>query len=103
MSPTTPSNTGSLKIGRPRSRSKSPFRSFRWKRGSSSRAADSDDEAGKIKLIYLFKSIINKFRQPISTKLFLFICCFFFLKLYFNLDILSLLIWNYIFMLFLIA
>ncbi|KAG4068736.1 hypothetical protein HA402_002427 [Bradysia odoriphaga] len=47
MSPTTPSNTGSLKIGRPRSRSKSPFRSFRWKRGSTSRAADSDDEADR--------------------------------------------------------
>lgn len=62
MSPTTPSNTGSLKIGRPRSRSKSPFRSFRWKRGSSSRAADSDDEAGKIKLIYFsFKSILSNF------------------------------------------
>lgn len=44
--PITPSSGGSLKIGRPRSRSKSPFRSFRWKRGSSSRTADSDEEEG---------------------------------------------------------
>lgn len=60
MSPTTPSNTGSLKIGRPRSRSKSPFRSFRWKRGSSSRAADSDDEAGKDQ-VYVLLFFLNKF------------------------------------------
>lgn len=39
-----------------RSRSKSPFRSFRWKRGSS-RAVDSDDEGG----IYLFVLIIEFF------------------------------------------
>lgn len=53
QSPSTPSHPhggsgslgGSLKIGRPRSRSKSPFRSFRWKRGSSRAPnADSDDE-----------------------------------------------------------
>lgn len=65
MSPTTPSNTGSLKIGRPRSRSKSPFRSFRWKRGSSSRAADSDDEAGKIfiKFFFYFFNVLFKSRK----------------------------------------
>lgn len=67
MSPTTPSNTGSLKIGRPRSRSKSPFRSFRWKRGSSSRAADSDDEAGKITLIYFLLSLLS-IRQQNTNK-----------------------------------
>lgn len=40
---------GSLKIGRPRSRSKSPFRSFRWKRGASrvpNVAADYSDDYG---------------------------------------------------------
>ncbi|XP_037917699.1 spectrin beta chain isoform X4 [Hermetia illucens] len=42
-SPTTPTSGGTLRIGR-RSRSKSPFRSFRWKR-SSTRSGDSDDEA----------------------------------------------------------
>ncbi|XP_055703671.1 spectrin beta chain isoform X3 [Phlebotomus papatasi] len=40
--PLTPGSGGSLKIGR-RSRSKSPFRSFRWKRGSS-RTIDDDEE-----------------------------------------------------------
>lgn len=45
-SPRTPASGGSLKIGRrSHERSKSPFRSFRWKRGSS-KAADSDDEEG---------------------------------------------------------
>lgn len=39
---------GSLKIGRPRSRSKSPFRSFRWKRGASRvpNIADYSDDYG---------------------------------------------------------
>lgn len=47
LSATLPlSSGGSLRIGRgSRTRSKSPFRSFRWKRGSS-RAIDSDDEEG---------------------------------------------------------
>lgn len=45
-SPRTPTSGGSLKIGRrSHERSKSPFRSFRWKRGSS-KATDSDDEEG---------------------------------------------------------
>lgn len=38
----TPGSGGSLKIGR-RSRSKSPFRSFRWKR-STSQAIDGDEQ-----------------------------------------------------------
>lgn len=43
-SPRTPGSGGSLKIGRRSTeRSKSPFRSFRWKRGSS-RAVDFDDD-----------------------------------------------------------
>lgn len=58
LSPTTPTGGGSLKIGRPRSRSKSPFRSFRWKRGSS-RAVDSDDEEGNN--FHLFVFFFNKF------------------------------------------
>lgn len=49
-SPTTPTSGGTLRIGR-RSRSKSPFRSFRWKR-SSTRSGDSDDEG--IDLILVF-------------------------------------------------
>lgn len=45
LSPNQSAGGGSLKIGRPRSRSKSPFRSFRWKRGSSRAPnADSDDD-----------------------------------------------------------
>lgn len=54
-SPRTPTTGGSLKIGSRRSleRSKSPFRSFRWKRGSS-KAIDSDDEEGKkVKLLHI--------------------------------------------------
>lgn len=58
MSPTTPPGGGSLKIGRPRSRSKSPFRSFRWKRGSSSRVAESDDEGGNQNQDFLYYCVL---------------------------------------------
>lgn len=48
-SPRTPGSGGSLKIGRKSAeRSKSPFRSFRWKRGTS-RAIEFDDDEGKLK------------------------------------------------------
>lgn len=61
--PTTPlkgdaslnrSQSSSAKVKR-RSRSKSPFRSFRWKRSSTANADQSDEEEG----ICLFISYIN--------------------------------------------
>lgn len=74
-SPSTPSHPhggsgslgGSLKIGRPRSRSKSPFRSFRWKRGSSRAPnVDSDDEehdGGNQRILYILYSFLSAFRN----------------------------------------
>lgn len=57
----TPGSGGSLKIGR-RSRSKSPFRSFRWKR-STSRAIDGEYEDNGD-----FEGIPHK-HKPAATKM----------------------------------
>lgn len=69
-SPRTPTSGGSLKIGRrSHERSKSPFRSFRWKRGSS-KATDSDDEEGNKFIFHTHHSsliimiIINNKLEP---------------------------------------